>query len=56
MEECVHRIWIPLIPARVNRSEIKLGLSLMVPDLVNKFQIYLKGTQLFSGNQMQDIG
>ena len=56
MEECVHRTWMPLLPATVNwyfwqingyssrmekvvKSEIVLGLSFSVPDLVFKFQI-----------------
>lgn len=58
MEECAHRTWMHSPPAKVNRginsrkekvemSEIKLGLSFMVDDFVNKFQIIcLKGTYI----------
>ena len=47
MNECVHRTWMPLLPAIENRRinekvlkfTIKLGLHFMVPELVYKFQI-----------------
>ena len=48
MEECVHEIWMPPLPANINKGhnsrmgkvvkyKINVGLSFMVPDLVYKF-------------------
>ena len=46
MNECVHRTWMPLLPAIENRRinekvlkfTIKLGLHFMIPEFVYKFQ------------------
>ena len=49
MEECTHRKRMPPVPAKVNghdsrtekgiKSQIKLDLPFIVPDLVHKFKI-----------------
>jgi hypothetical protein len=50
MEECVHRSWMPPLPAKANRrhnsrmervvkSLIKIGFPFMVTELVYKLQI-----------------
>lgn len=47
MKECVHEIWMPPLPSNINKgitperkkSEMELDLTLMVLDLVFKYQM-----------------